>query len=231
MATYMTWPQIYCRMGPEVREEAFNYFDVVAVSHLVLLPGQQKRNYLGQPLTREYYCFEFTERATGNFGSFLCGYDIAAHWMSLSGQDPLPLFNPMTQQNPNGAQAGGAGGGAGGGIQNANPERMRLCNILRMFIALANITSSTNRAFAILRSLEQNLNTPPSLMNIRSVNTLFYKALTRAGNANYNNYTNYVQYQSTTLPATLRVFPVNDFIQEIINNPHNDLTKRHPPSF
>lgn len=231
MTHYIAWPEIYCRSGPAVRERAFQYFQVAAVSHIILLPGQAKVNYLGQPLTREYYCFEFTERSTGNFGSFLCGYDIAEHWLKLSGQDPVPRFNPLVQHNPAGPQAAGVGGGAGGVVQNIDPRRKRLWNTLRMFIALADITRSTNKAFAILRSLESNLNAPPSLMNIRSVNTLFYKALTLAGNANYTNYTDYVQYQSTVLQANLRRINVANFNNEIVNNPHKDPTKRYPPSF
>jgi hypothetical protein len=227
----MKWPEIYCKIGPDVRVEAHKYFEVEAISHIYLLPNQEKKNYLGQPLTREYYCFEFKERSTGNFGSFLCGYDIAEHWLELSGQDAVPIFNPLSQHNRGGVNGGGPGPGAGGRVQNFDPIMKRLWNALSMYIALADITSSTNKAFGILRTLERNLENPPALMNIRAVNTLFYKALTLAGDPNYANYTDYVAYKTRTLGANLRVIQVNDFNQAITANVHKDPTKRFPPSF
>jgi len=76
------------------RKVVLNY-NLIPVSHVKLLTGQEKNGVSG-PLTDRYYSFSYTNKANPKEeGGFFCGYTIGERLLDLINHKPIPLFNPL----------------------------------------------------------------------------------------------------------------------------------------
>lgn len=87
--------RFHCR-GRERREELVKYYDILPVSHIKLLKGQTKQSAAGGEIVDTYYTFTYAHKFDENDkGVFFCGYYAAEHFLELTNQKPLPVFNPL----------------------------------------------------------------------------------------------------------------------------------------
>jgi hypothetical protein len=87
--------RFHCR-GRERREELVKYYDIIPVSHIKLLNGQKKQSAAGGEIVDTYYTFKYTNKFNEqDSGVFICGYAAAEHFLELTKQPPLPVFNPL----------------------------------------------------------------------------------------------------------------------------------------
>jgi hypothetical protein len=81
----------------EARRKIVRDYNLNPQTHVVLLPGQIKKNLAGGILTGKYYAFEYEEKNNkNNKGAFFCGYVCGESFCNLLGIKKLPLFNPLT---------------------------------------------------------------------------------------------------------------------------------------
>ncbi|MBL5829163.1 hypothetical protein [Serratia fonticola] len=101
----MDWPKEYSKISQAVREEAYERFNVEAITRTTLLSGQEKIGYHQQPLTTDYYLFLFTSRYNpAQTGYFTCGVHAADGWFKLNRQRPedIASYNPLTGESSGG---------------------------------------------------------------------------------------------------------------------------------
>lgn len=83
-----------CR-GEEKRKRLAQNYIITPISHLHLLPGQEKSG-CGGKLTRRYYAFDFENKKNSeDKGAFLAGYICGESFLKLIGHPPIPLFDPL----------------------------------------------------------------------------------------------------------------------------------------
>lgn len=88
--------------GEENRDKFIKKYDLKPISHQKLLKGQTKDSIGGSDLTDRYYCFVYNRKGESQTDTFICGYHIAESLLQKTGQEKLPLFNPMkSSSNPN----------------------------------------------------------------------------------------------------------------------------------
>lgn len=85
-----------CR-GHDSRVKICTRYIIKPVAHLKLLNGQEKKSDAGALVSDQYYVFSATPVDTqdGVSESILCGMDAAQDFLEISGEEPLPLFNPL----------------------------------------------------------------------------------------------------------------------------------------
>ncbi|UXV38746.1 hypothetical protein [Staphylococcus simulans] len=85
---------VYLR-GKKTRQEFVATHDLKPISYQKLLKGQTKESAGGTELTDRYYCFLYNRKGIDEQKTFICGYHIAKDLLRLTGQEELPLFNPL----------------------------------------------------------------------------------------------------------------------------------------
>jgi hypothetical protein len=81
----------------KARRKIVRDYNLIPQTHVILLPGQIKKNLAGGILTNRYYAFEYEEKNNAkNKGTFCCDYVCGESFCNLLGIKKLPLFNPLT---------------------------------------------------------------------------------------------------------------------------------------
>ncbi|MBY4890636.1 hypothetical protein K5Y32_22135 [Pantoea sp. DY-15] len=172
----MEWPEEFCKRGQDIREEAFKQFEVRAVTKTTLLPNQRRFAYHGQLLDNEYYYFIFTDRKTGEEGSFYCGGTAADGWLSINGQKSSDImsYNPLNVASQTSSTSGGRSQTNPSIVLNKDDlKRKKLIHILQTFIAL---TDNTQDDSTVIKLLHKHINlrtVPLDIGHVRGVNTTF----------------------------------------------------------
>lgn len=233
----MDWPNEYKKTTQAVRDAAYKLYYVEAIIRSILLPGQVKTAYYGGPLTTDYYLFLFTSRVNPKLtGYFTCGLYAAKGWFELNGQRPeeIPSYNPLT------GEGGGSGGGktSGHGITKSrktesDPRMKRLIRVLQTFITL---TDDENRkikgestTLIVLQKLIKASKDAPSTSNIRSVNTILFKALRDGRHGGARTFTQLVDHYEVIIGENFKKISIDDFNQEIDDTRNKSLTYPYIP--
>ncbi|HHA1306252.1 hypothetical protein [Enterobacter kobei] len=237
----MDWPKKFNGIGDTVRRAALNEFNVEAILKTTLLPGQQKTAYHGGLITTDYYVFQFQSLTHPNqSGSFCCGEHAAQGWFNLTHQntDLIPSYNPITGAS----RGGGAGGGNGGNGNVQNPVNRDMRNLIKCLMTYVSFTDNTlnssggeSSAIRVLNGLLQNINNPPTVSQIRSVNTILAKTFQNPKYValNIKTYSDLVAYKEQQHGVTIKKINIAPFNLHIQNNRNNSptYTYPHPASF
>lgn len=91
--------------GKETRIEIVKKYGVKPIIHSVLLNKQTKRSDAEATIKNEYYIFKVMKKETNEIVDYIqCGLPTARHFLELTGEAPLPIFNPLKgNQNNEGA--------------------------------------------------------------------------------------------------------------------------------
>lgn len=118
------------------KEEIIKNYNLVPITYVKLLRGQQKENCCGGYLKDKYYAFEYHHKINiSDNGGFFVGYDCAEQLFNLLSIDKndYPLFNPIKQLT---AGTTGTGGTAGttskNKIHGLNKEVYNAINLMCM---------------------------------------------------------------------------------------------------
>ncbi|BBM67677.1 MULTISPECIES: hypothetical protein [Vibrio] len=91
---------VKCR-GYDTRKRLVNAYFIQPVAHVKLLSGQKKASCTKDILTDSYYCFSYQGREDEeDTGTFFCGIHAARDFLSLTGHEPIKLFNPLKTTPP-----------------------------------------------------------------------------------------------------------------------------------
>lgn len=92
---------ITCR-GDKAKQEIVNQYNIIPISYVELLNGQNKKCCCNDILKSSYYTFSATHKNTKKEYSFFAGEGCARKFLELLKLQPLPLFNPLiTEVNNN----------------------------------------------------------------------------------------------------------------------------------
>lgn len=221
--SYMDWPNEYKKITQAVRDAAYKLYYVEAITRSVLLPGQVKTAYYGGPLTTDYYLFLFSRRDNPKHtGYFTCGLHAAEGWFKLNGQRPeeIPSYNPLMGESSSGPKANTNSSGI---IKlpktESDPRMKRLIRVLQTFITLTDDEKKKikgeSTTLAVLQKLIKASKNSPSTSNIRSVNTILYKALRDGRHGGARSFTQLVDHYEVLLGVTFKKISIDDFNQEI----------------
>ena len=83
-----------CR-GEDRRRWIVQNYKVRPIAHVALLNGQSKKSDAGREIEKEYYKFEVISNQSGKKELIICGMGAARHFLELTNEQPLPLFNPL----------------------------------------------------------------------------------------------------------------------------------------
>lgn len=81
------------------RIELVNQNYIKPIAHVRLLNGQERTSCTKDLLTHSYYCFSLQAKNEPIKETFLCGTYAANHFLKLTNQEPLPLFNPLVAES------------------------------------------------------------------------------------------------------------------------------------
>ncbi|MCT6519169.1 hypothetical protein GY03_17980 [Proteus vulgaris] len=82
--------------GKETREMLVRKYEIHPVAYVKLLSGQKKFSCTGRLLTDSYYCFQYIKKDNSEkYGTFFCGLPTAKHFLTLTANAELTLFNPL----------------------------------------------------------------------------------------------------------------------------------------
>lgn len=231
----MEWPEEFCKRGQDIREEAFKQFNVRAVTKTALLPNQQRCAYHKQLLENEYYYFIFTDRKTGQEGSFYCGGTAADGWLKINGQQPSDImsYNPLNVTSQTSTNSGGSSQTTPGiKTKKDDPQRKKLIHILQTFIALTDNTQDDSTVIILLHKLINNRSAPLEIGLLRGVNTTLANIFKNGRLKAYyysRTYTQFVVRSGINIkPIDVKEF--NDWIISTANDSKLHPYKR-PPSF
>ncbi len=223
----MDWPKEYSKTTQAVREAAFKLYYVEAITQSVLLPGQVKTAYHGRPLTTDYYLFLFASRKNPNLkGYFSCGLYAAKGWFEVNGQRPeeIPSYNPLTGESSGSSKTDGCGSTKPLKAE-SDPRMKRLIRVLQTFISLTDDEKrkikGESTTLTVLQKLINASKNNPSTSNIRSVNTILYKALKDGRHGGASTFTQLVEHYEVLLGVAFKKICIDDFNQEI-----NDTRKK-----
>lgn len=219
----MDWPEEYRKTTQVVRDAAYKLYYVEAITRSVLLPGQVKTAYYGGPLTTDYYLFLFTSRENPKLtGYFTCGLYAADGWFKLNGQRPeeIPSYNPLMGESSGGSKAGTSSSGITKPPKpESDPRMIRLIRVLQTFITLTDDEKrkikGESTTLAVLQKLIKASKNSPSTSNIRSVNTILYKALRDGRHGGARSFTQLINHYEILLGMTFKKISIDDFNQEI----------------
>lgn len=89
-----------CR-GEDTREQIVKDYFVKPVDHLRLLNGKSKRSDAEVELSDQYYIFKCVSKTNSKIvDTIICGKYAAEHFLRLTGEDDLPLFDPLKSDLP-----------------------------------------------------------------------------------------------------------------------------------
>ncbi len=90
-----------CR-GNQKKQEIVNLYNIIPISYVKLLNGQNKKCCCNDILTSSYYTFSATHKQKKEEYSFFAGEGCARKFLELLNLKPLPLFSPLiTEVNNN----------------------------------------------------------------------------------------------------------------------------------
>ncbi|MGP1950388.1 hypothetical protein [Citrobacter freundii] len=231
----MDWPKEYSKTTQEKRDAAYKLYDVEAITRSVLLPGQVKTAYHGRPITTDYYLFLFTSRANSNLtGYFTCGLRAAGGWFKLNGQRPedIASYNPLTGESTGGGKTSGSGV-TRSLKEESNPRMKRLIRVLQTFISLTDDEKrkikGESKTLTVLQKLIKASKNAPTTSNIRSVNTILYKALKDGRHGGAHTFTQLVKHYEELLGVTFKKIDTDDFNQEIDDTRNKSATYPYIP--
>ncbi len=95
-------PIYTCRntVNENKRQTIVNEYDLIPISHIQLLPNQEKENCCGPALTDTYYVFSYKNKLNSeDIGYFNVGIHCAKDFLELTNKNELPLFNILTENN------------------------------------------------------------------------------------------------------------------------------------
>lgn len=163
-----------CR-NSEKREKLLNLYDLKQISHVKLLPGQQKISCTGNPVEDTYFLFGYKSKSDGNdSGTFLCGSGAGRHFLELLNEKALPLFNPLS--NTGGETVGGDEKSTASGRQ-WNTIAKQLTYALDLIVVLHDVAPKQGAITTIRSKLEQFFWLEPFDTQIKGVNTIIGKFL------------------------------------------------------
>lgn len=85
--------------GKETREMLVKKYEISPVAYVKLLSGQKKLSCTGRLLTDSYYCFQYIKKDNKEkHGTFFCGLPTAKHFLTLTENAELALFNPLSSE-------------------------------------------------------------------------------------------------------------------------------------
>lgn len=121
------------------RQSIVREYDLIPISHIQLLPNQEKENCCGPTLTDAYYVFSYQNRLNINDkGYFNVGIYCAKDFLRLINQSELPIFNILVENNQQNNNVNNQNN-----IINQNNQRpiinRQLENVINLFIACNNI--------------------------------------------------------------------------------------------
>lgn len=231
----MEWPEEFCKRGQDIRDEAFKKFDVRAVTKTTLLPNQQRRAYHRQLLESEYYYFIFTDRKTGQEGSFYCGGTAADGWLKINGQEPSDIisYNPLNVTSQTSSTSGGSSqNNPGVKTKKDDPQRKKLIHVLQTFIALTDNIQDDSTVIILLHKLINNRTAPLEISQVRGVNTTLANIFKNGRLREYHYSVSYTQFVVRS-GFNIKPIDVKEFNDWIISTAND--SKLHPykhrPSF
>ena len=154
----------------EKRIKLVQEYEIIPISHMVLLFGQEIRSAAEDIITKEYYCFSYKNKKICNDnGTFCVGLYVAKHFLELLSAEPLCVFNPL-EYNGNSNKNGKSMFIRNTGINNWNELAVELYNIIHIILMAWN----TNEGILadILSKTRKYYYNEPFLSNIKSVNTI-----------------------------------------------------------
>lgn len=85
-----------CR-GKETRRKIIQNYEIKPIAHIKLISGRKVRSDAGHEITDSYYIFDCKHRITGEKDVIQCGEPVAKDFLELIQSDPLPIFNPISE--------------------------------------------------------------------------------------------------------------------------------------
>ena len=163
--------KFYCK-GEKARIDLVKKYEIVPISHIPLLKGQEKRSATGYTITKEYYCFSIKDKNSGNEPEmFIVGTFAAKHFLTLLKHDPLPIFHILKNNKEN--SKGQKNNSTSVEMDKWNSLALELYNIINIIL----IAWDTNGGILskIMMNIIKNTNKEPTLADIRSINTIISK--------------------------------------------------------
>ncbi|EKS7203489.1 hypothetical protein O8H67_002128 [Enterobacter asburiae] len=231
----MDWPKEYSKISQEVRDAAYKLYEVEAITRSVLLPGQVKTAYYDGPLTTDYYLFLFTSRENPKLtGYFTCGLYAADGWFNLNGQKPedIPSYNPLTGESSGSGKTRGSGTAKQPKAE-SNQRMKRLIRVLQTYISLTDDEKGKikgeSKTLEVLQKLIKASKDAPNTSNIRSVNTILYKALKDGRYGGAHTFTQLVDNYEVLHEVVFKKIAIDDFNQEIDDTRNKSATYQYIP--
>lgn len=189
------------------RIDIVNNYWVHPIAHVQLLNGQQKLSCTNETLKGQYYLFELTDKASNQAQVIVAGMGASTHFLNLIQHNGLPIFNPLLAQHAPTTHKRGSNGVIN--VVQWNDTAYQLFCAISLFMVNRDFEfSSPGVLSSILRNINNNPDQPPSIANIKAVNTILGKFATNMS---------LVVQQLSAKGNAIRVFNFNDLHQTIIN--------------
>lgn len=162
---------INCRLSKR-RIQLVSEYKITPMAHVRLLNGQEKMSCTNVLLTDTYYCFSYEHRETREQGYFFCGDHAAEDFLSLTGENQIPLFDPIRNI---GAGANESRGNQGGSVRRQwDGTAKQLYDAINLLVICWNIIPG-GKLSEIKSNLDAYYFSEPFAWKIKLVNNILSK--------------------------------------------------------